>query len=62
MEERYREIIVQRIKDTWYNWTESEKKARLDEIQYNAAVNELKAHDMGVEEHLNMIESRGGTI
>ena len=62
MEERYREIIVQRIKDTWYNWTESEKKARLDEIQYNAAVRELKAHDMGVEEHLNMIESRGGTI
>jgi hypothetical protein len=62
MEARYREIIVQRVKDKWYNWTESEKKARNDKAQYDAAMRELEAHDMGVEEHLNQLESRGGTI
>jgi hypothetical protein len=28
MEARYREIIVQRVKDKWYNWTESEKEGK----------------------------------
>ena len=62
MESKYREIIVQRVKDTWYNWTESEKKARTDKAQYDAAMKELEAHDIGIEERLNQLESRGGTI
>lgn len=62
MEAKYREIIVQRVKDTWYNWTEAEKKSRSEKAQYDAAMRELEAHDTGVEERLNFIESRGGTI
>jgi hypothetical protein len=64
MNDRYREILNQRVRDTWHNWTESEKKARADKAAYDVALREMCNYENGmtIKDNLSIIESKGGTI
>ena len=62
MNEVYLNILEQKIKDTWFNWTQAEKKSREAKAAYDAAMREMTSYEIGVEEQLRTLESRGGTI
>lgn len=64
MNAKYKEILNQRVQDTWYNWSEAEKKARGAKAAYDSALREMCNYENGmtIEADLNLIESKGGTI
>lgn len=47
-EQKYLAILEKRVKDTWSNWSDAEKKAASEKASYDAAIREMMAFEKGL--------------